>query len=231
MGKRFAASEKSVDQAKLYSVEDGFGVLEGFQAAKFDETVDVAIRLGVDPKKSDQMVRGSVRLPNGLGRKVRVLVFAKGEKAGDGEKAGAEYVGAEEYIAKIEQGWLEFDKVIATPDMMAVVSKVAKILGPRGLMPNPKAGTVTMDVTKAVTEVKAGLVEFRMDKGGVVHAPIGKRSFGQLKLQENYQALMDAVQKAKPATAKGHFIRSITVSATMSPGVHLSVSSEGAKAA
>lgn len=223
MGKRYSNSAKTVDEKKFYSVAEAFTVLGGFQAAKFDETVEVAVRLGVDAKKSDQMVRGSVSLPNGLGKKVRVLVFAKGDKVKEAEAAGAEFVGAEDLIAKIEGGWLDFDKVVATPDLMVMVSKVAKVLGPRGLMPNPKLGTVTPDVTKVIGELKAGKVDFRIDKAGVVHAPIGKRSFGPDKLKENYATLMDAIQRAKPSTSKGQYLRSITVSSTMSPGVHVSV--------
>jgi large subunit ribosomal protein L1 len=189
--------------------------------AKFDETVELAIRLGVDPKHADQMVRGTVVLPHGLGRQKRVLVFAQGEKVHEAEAAGADYVGGEELAKKIEGGWLDFDAVVATQDMMRVVGRLGKILGPRGLMPNPKTGTVTSEVGKAVQEIKAGKVEFRVDKGGVVHAPVGKRSFGREKLVENAKTLMAAVLKARPAAAKGKYVRSVTVCSTMGPGVRV----------
>lgn len=228
MAKRYNNSVKLVDDKKLYSVSEAFTTLNGFQAAKFDETVEISVRLGVDAKKSDQMVRGSVSLPNGLGRKVRILVFAKGDKVKEAEKAGADFVGAEELIQKIEGGWVEFDKVVATPDLMAMVSKVAKVLGPRGLMPNPKLGTVSPDVAKVIGELKAGKVDFRIDKAGIVHAPIGKKSFGPEKLQENYKTVMDAIVRAKPSTSKGIYLRSITLSSTMSPGVHINVSEAAA---
>ena len=189
--------------------------------AKFDEGVDMAIRLGVDPKKPDQMVRGTVVLPNGIGKKVRVLVFAKGQKEKEAQDAGADYVGAEDLVEKIGQGWLDFDKAIATPDMMGIVSKLGKILGPRGLMPNPKVGTVTFDVGKAVKEIKAGKVEFKVEKAGIVHVPVGKASFGFDRLFENVKALLEVILRVKPPTSKGIYLRSITLSSTMGPGVKI----------
>jgi large subunit ribosomal protein L1 len=188
--------------------------------AKFDESVDVAVRLGVDPKHADQIVRGTVSLPNGTGKTVRVLVIAQGEKAKEAEAAGADLVGIE-YLAKIKEGWLDTDVIVATPDVMGQLGPLGKILGPRGLMPNPKAGTVTMDVARAVKELKAGKIEFRVDKSGIIHAPIGKKSFAAPALAENLTAFMDAIVRAKPAAAKGHYIRSVTVSSTMGPGIHL----------
>ena len=196
-------------------------VLLGTPYAKFDEGVDMAIRLGVDPKKPDQMVRGTVVLPNGIGKKVRVLVFAKGPKEKEAQDAGADYVGAEDLVEKIGQGWLDFDKAIATPDMMGTVSKLGKILGPRGLMPNPKVGTVTFDVGKAVKEIKAGKVEFRVEKAGIVHVPVGKASFGFDRLYENVKALLEVILRVKPPTSKGIYLRSITLSSTMGPGVKI----------
>ena len=196
-------------------------VLLGTPYAKFDEGVDMAIRLGVDPKKPDQMVRGTVVLPNGIGKKVRVLVFAKGQKEKEAQDAGADYVGAEDLVEKIGQGWLDFDKAIATPDMMGTVSKLGKILGPRGLMPNPKVGTVTFDVGKAVKEIKAGKVEFRVEKAGIVHVPVGKASFGFDRLYENVKALLEVILRVKPPTSKGIYLRSITLSSTMGPGVKI----------
>lgn len=189
--------------------------------AKFDEGVDLAIRLGVDPKKADQMVRGTVVLPNGIGKKVRVLVFAKGQKEKEAQEAGADHVGAEDMIEKISQGWLDFDKAIATPDMMGTVSKLGKVLGPRGLMPNPKVGTVTFDVSKAVKEIKAGKVEFKVEKAGILHVPVGKVSFGFDRLFENIKALLEVILRIKPPTSKGVYLRSITLSTTMGPGVKI----------
>lgn len=223
MGKRHIDNVKTRDATKRYLPEEAIGVLQACTAPKFDESVDVAVRLGVDPKKSDQGVRGSIALPHGLGKKVRVIVFAKGEKAKEAQAAGADAVGAEDLVEKIEKGWLDFDSAVATPDIMALVSKVAKILGPRGLMPNPKLGTVTMDVAKAVREVKAGKVEFRLDKAGIIHAPIGRRSFEKTQLAENLKTLMEAIVRAKPASAKGQYLRSVTVSTTMGPGIALEV--------
>lgn len=221
MGKRYAQNAKTVEIEKRYPVEEAFRLLAGFANAKFDETVDVAIRLGVDPKQTDQMVRGTTVLPHGLGKQIRVVVFAKGEKVLEAMKAGADLVGGEELIARIQEGWMDFDTAIATPDMMAAVSKVGKILGPRGLMPNPKLGTVTFDIAKAVKETKAGKVEFKIDKTGIIHTPIGKKGFGAEKLRENFLAVFEAVVRAKPASAKGTYVRSVAVSATMSPAVHV----------
>ena len=219
--KRLAAAEKKFDKLKLFSVEDAFARVKEVASAKFDETVDVAIRLGVDPKHADQMVRGAVVLPNGLGKKIRVLVFATGEKEKEAEEAGADYVGGEDLIDKIKDGWLEFDTTIAIPPMMAKVGKIGRILGTRGLMPNPKTGTVTMDITTAVTQAKAGKVQYRVEKSGIIHAPVGKASFDAGKLVENFEALMEAVLKAKPAAAKGHYLKSVTVSPTMGLGVKI----------
>lgn len=223
LGKKYKKSSELVDEQKKYSVEEAFAILDKMDKAKFDETVDVAIRLGVDPKQSDQMVRGATPLPHGLGKAVRVIVFAKGEKDKEAREAGADEVGADDLIAKIQGGWMDFDKAIATPDMMGVVSKIGKILGPRGLMPNPKVGTVTFDIAKAVREAKAGRVEFKIDKAGIVHSPIGKRSFGAAKLRENFMTLFEAIAKAKPSSSKGSYIKSIGLSSTMSPGIRLNV--------
>lgn len=223
-GKRYKMSLEKIEPEKRYSVEEAFNLLDSLAKTKFDETVDVAIMLGIDPKKSDQMVRASISLPHGLGKPVRVLVFAKGEKVKEAEDAGADYVGADDLIEKIQGGWLDFDKTIATPDMMGQVSKLGKVLGPRGLMPNPKLGTVSFDVGKMVREQKAGKVEFKVEKGAIVHAPIGKRSFGPVKLKDNFLTLVGAVQKVKPAAAKGTYIRSISVSSTMSPGIRVDTS-------
>lgn len=222
-GKKYTASVTKVDRDKRYSLEEALSIIEGFEKAKFDEMVDLAIRLGVDPKQTDQQVRGACSLPHGIGKTVRVAVFAKGEKQREATEAGADVVGGDDLAEKIQGGWLEFDAAIATPDMMGVVGKLGKVLGPRGLMPNPKLGTVTFDVTKAVKEVKAGKVEYRTDKAGVVHAPIGKRSFGKEKLMENITALLDVIVKARPASVKGNFIRSMAISSTMSPGIRLDV--------
>lgn len=221
MSKRFTAALKNVDRTKKYTPEDALNMVVQTSTAKFDETIDVAVRLGVDPKQSDQQVRGAVDLPNGLGKVVRVVVFAKGPKEAEAKAAGADFVGSDDLVAKIQGGWMEFDKAIATPDMMATVSKVAKILGPRGLMPNPKVGTVTMNVSAAVAAEKKGKLDFRVDKAGIVHAAIGKKSMGSDKLKENYMALMNALMKAKPATSKGIYLLGITMSSTMGPGVKL----------
>lgn len=222
-GKRYKTSKGKVDSEKKYSLEEAFSILESFEKAKFDEMVDVAIRLGVDPKQSDQMVRSACSLPHGIGKKVRVAVFAKGEKQREATSAGADVVGAEDLGEKIQGGWMEFDTAIATPDMMGVVGKLGKVLGPRGLMPNPKLGTVTFDVEKAVREAKAGKVEFRTEKSGIIHAPIGKRSFGSEKLKENFLSLIETILKMRPATVKGSFVKSIGISATMSPGIRIDV--------
>ena len=221
MGKKFDAAKAKIQEGKVYDVEEGMDLVPGTVCAKFDETVEVSGRLGVDPKHPEQMVRGTVILPHGIGRKVRVLVFAKGEKESEAKAAGADYVGAEDLIDKVSKGWLDFDSVVATPDVMGAVGKLGKILGPRGLMPNPKTGTVTFDVAKAVSELKAGKVEFRVDKAGNIHVPVGKASFGGKKLKENFMALMDAVIKAKPSSSKGTYLRSLFVSTTMGPSIKL----------
>lgn len=220
-GKRFENAVKKVDAQKKYSVDESFKLAVDTAQAKFDETVDVAIRLGVDPKQGDQQVRGAIALPHGLGKAVRVVVFAKGPKEAEAKAAGADYVGADDLVQKINDGWLDFDKAIATPDMMATVSKVAKVLGPRGLMPNPKVGTVTMNVGEAIAAEKKGKLDFRIDKSGIIHAGIGKKSMGSSKLKDNFDALMAAVMKAKPSAAKGVYLKSITVSSTMGPGIKI----------
>lgn len=219
-GKKYKEAVKLVDRAKLYEAEEAIDLALKTSYAKFDETVEVHIRLGVDPRHADQQVRGTVVLPHGTGKSVKVLVFAKGDKAKEAEDAGAEYVGAEELVAKIQnEGWVDYDVCIATPDMMGLVGRLGKILGPKGLMPNPKSGTVTMDVAKAVKDAKAGRVEFRLDKTAIIHCPIGKVSFGKEKLLDNYRTLVDAVIKAKPLAAKGQYVRSVTVTTTMGPGI------------
>jgi len=223
-GKKFRAAAEKVDRNKRYTVEEAFKVLQETvtaRATKFDQTVNVAINLGVDPKHADQMVRGAVVLPNGTGATVRVAVFAKGEKATEAEAAGADVVGGDELAKRIEGGFLDFDTVIATPDMMGVVGRLGKVLGPRGLMPNPKVGTVTMDVVKAIKDSKGGKVEFRAEKAGIVHAKMGKSSFEPAKLQENFNALVDLVMKLKPATAKGVYLQGLAISTTMGPGVKI----------
>lgn len=229
-GKNYRKASARIEP-KVHGLADAIRLATETAYAKFDETVDIAMRLGVDPKHADQMVRGTVVLPHGLGRSARVLVFAQGEKIREAEEAGADHVGGEELAKKIEGGWLDFEAVVATPDMMRVVGRLGKVLGPRGLMPNPKTGTVTADVAKAIQEIKAGKVEFRVDKTGIIHAPFGKRSFGAEKLHENAQALVAAVVKAKPSAAKGKYIKTVTVSTTMGPGVRvdesLLVASEG----
>ncbi len=221
MGKKLEKVEASVDLSKEYLIEEGIALIKEHSFAKFDETVDLSINLGVDPRKSDQMVRGTVVLPFGTGKTVRVLVFAKGEKEKEAREAGADYVGAEDMVEKIQKGWLDFDKTVATPDVMGVVGKLGKILGPRGLMPNPKLGTVTFDIAKAVKEIKAGKVEYKVEKAGIVHVPIGKASFDQTKLMENAMAVLKSVIKAKPSTSKGKYIKRITLSSTMGPGVKI----------
>jgi large subunit ribosomal protein L1 len=217
-GKRFRNAAEKIEK-KPYPLAEAVRLASGAATAKFDETMEIAMRLGVDPKHADQMVRGTVVLPHGIGRQARVLVFATGEKISEAEAAGADFVGGEELAKKIEGGWLDFEAVVASPDMMRVVGRLGKVLGPRGLMPNPKTGTVTADVAKAVQEIKAGKVEFRVDKTGIIHAPFGKRSFGADKLTENLEALVAAVLRAKPAAAKGKFVRTMTISSTMGPGV------------
>ena len=219
-GKKYIASAELIEAAKLYDPSDAMKLVCETSKAKFDETIEVHVRLGVDSRHADQQVRGAVVLPNGTGKKVRTLVFARGEKAKAAEEAGADYVGAEDYVEKItKENWFEFDVVIATPDMMGVIGRLGKILGPKGLMPNPKAGTVSMDAAKAVLEAKAGKIEYRLDKTNIIHCPIGKASFGTEKLTENFETLLGAIIKAKPAAAKGQYIKSCTVASTMGPGI------------
>ena len=221
-GKIYKGAVASYDKYNLYEVAEAFEVLYGLPKAKFDETVEVHIKLGVDSRHADQQVRGAIVLPNGTGKTKKVLVFAKGDKAKEAEEAGADYVGADELAKKIQtESWFDFDVVVATPDMMGVVGRLGKLLGPKGLMPNPKSGTVTMNVAQALSEIKAGKVEYRLDKTNIIHTPIGKVSFGPEKLKENFDALLEAVIKAKPAAAKGQYLRSVTISATMSPGVKI----------
>ncbi len=220
LSKRLVATRKLVERDRRYPLAEAIRLVTEFSPAKFDETVEIAVRLGVDPRQADQNVRGTVVLPHGTGKSIRVAVFAKGEKEREAKEAGADFVGGEELVKKIsEEGWLDFDKAIATPDMMGLVGRIGKILGPRGLMPNPKVGTVTFEVANAVRELKAGKVEYRVEKAGIVHVPIGKRSFGAERLIENAAALLASLIKAKPAAAKGNYLVSIAVSATMSPGV------------
>lgn len=218
-GKKYQDALKQIDANKVYTAEEAVELAKKIDFAKFDATVEVAFRLGVDPKKADQQIRGAVVLPNGTGKTQRVLVFAKGEKAKEAEAAGADYVGESEFVEKINQGWFEFDVIVATPDMMGEVGKLGSVLGPKGLMPNPKTGTVTMDVTKAVNEIKAGKVEYRVDKAGNVHAAIGKVSFDAAKLVENFRTVNDVLQKAKPAAAKGTYVKNLSVTTTFGPGI------------
>lgn len=221
-GKRYVESAKLVDRTNLYDVEEAVGIIKKTANAKFDETIEAHIRLGVDGRHADQQVRGAVVLPNGTGKKVRVLVFAKGDKVAEAQEAGAEYAGGQEYVDKIQkEGWLDFDKVVATPDMMGFVGRLGRILGPKGLMPNPKAGTVTMDVAKAVNDLKAGKVEYRLDKANIIHVTIGKASFTEQQLADNFQTLMAAIIKARPAAAKGQYLRSVTITSTMGPSVKI----------
>ena len=218
-GKKYIESSKLIDKSKQYDAAEAMDLVCQTAKAKFDETIELHVRLGVDPRHADQQVRGVVVLPNGTGKSVKVLVLAKGPQADAAVAAGADYVGGEELIPKIEGGWVDYDVVVTTPDMMRFVGKLGRVLGPKGLMPNPKSGTVTMDVAKAINEIKAGKVEYRVDKSAIIHCPIGKKSFGQEKLVENYTTLMDAIIKAKPAAAKGQYVKSISLSSTMGPGV------------
>ncbi len=228
LGKKQVESLKLIDRTKLYDADEALDLVCKTAKAKFDETVEVHVRLGVDSRHADQQVRGAVVLPNGTGKTVRTLVFAKGDKAKAAEEAGADYVGAEDYVAKIQQeNWFDFDIIIATPDMMGVIGRLGKILGPKGLMPNPKAGTVTMDVARAVKEAKAGKIEYRLDKTNIIHCPIGKASFGPAKLEENFNTLLGAIIKAKPSAAKGQYIKSCVVATTMGPGIKVNTSKLG----
>ncbi len=223
-GKKYLESAKAIESGKLYETDEAIALVLDSAKAKFDETVELHVRLGVDPKQADQQVRGVLVLPNGTGKNVRVLVLAKGEKADLAKDAGADFVGAEDMIQKIQtENWFDYDVIITTPDMMGLVGRIGKLLGPKGLMPNPKSGTVTMDVVKAIKDSKAGKVEYRLDKTGIIHCPIGKKSFGRDKLKENYEALIEAIIKAKPAAAKGQYIKSAVLASTMGPGVKLNV--------
>ena len=221
-GKRYVESAKLVDPSKAYDSKEAFDIIEKMPKAKFDETVELHVRLGVDSKHADQQVRGTVVLPHGTGKSLRVLVFAKGDKAKEAEEAGADFVGAEELVPKIEkENWFDYDVIVATPDMMGVIGRLGKVLGPKGLMPNPKSGTVTMDVKKAISEIKSGKVEYRLDKTNIIHLGIGKVSFGAEKLDENYKAIIEAIIKAKPAAAKGQYIKSVAVATTMGPSLYI----------
>ncbi len=223
-GKKYQEAAKLVDRAVMYDAAEAISLVKKTATAKFDETVEVHIRTGCDGRHAEQQIRGAVVLPNGTGKTVRVLVFAKGVKVNEAEAAGADHVGGEELIPRIQnEGWLDFDVVVATPDMMGVVGRLGKVLGPKGLMPNPKAGTVTMDVAKAISDIKAGKIEYRLDKANIIHVPVGKTSFEEEKLQENFNALMDAIVKAKPSALKGQYLRSITLATTMGPGVKVNV--------
>lgn len=223
-GKKYVEAAKKVDRTVQYDTADAISLVKSNATAKFDETIEVHIRTGCDGRHAEQQIRGAVVLPNGTGKTVKVLVFAKGDKVNEAEAAGADYVGGDELIPKIQnEGWLDFDVVVATPDMMGVVGRLGKVLGPKGLMPNPKAGTVTMDVTKAINDIKAGKIEYRLDKSNIVHVPVGKASFTEEKLLENFNALMDAITKAKPSALKGQYLKSITLASTMGPGVKVSV--------
>lgn len=231
MGKKIEAAKSKIDKTVNYDLDKAIDLVKETSFAGFDETLELAVNLGVDPKKSDQMVRGAVILPHGTGRDVKVLVFAKGEKEKEASEAGADYVGAEDLVEKIQKGWLDFDKAVATPDMMGVVGKLGKILGPRGMMPNPKLGTVTFDVARAVKEIKAGKVEFKVEKGGIIHMPVGKLSFDKEKLSENVKSAIDTIIKVKPSVAKGKYIGRVSLSSTMGPGVRVDISTITKKAA
>jgi large subunit ribosomal protein L1 len=227
MGKKIKSIKEKIDTDKQYLLEEAIKLVKESSYPKFDETVDLAVNLGVDPRKSDQMVRGTVVLPHGIGKKVRVLVFAKGEKEKEAQDAGADYIGAEDLVEKITKGWLDFDKSVATPDVMGLVGKLGKILGPRGLMPNPKLGTVTFDIARTVKEIKAGKVEYKAEKAGIVHVPIGKVSFDADKLFENAKTIINSIIKAKPATSKGKYLKKLSISSTMGPGIAVDIASLG----
>ena len=223
-GKKYVEAAKAIDRATLYDTDEAVALVKKVAVAKFDETIEAHIRTGCDGRHADQQIRGAVVLPHGTGKVTRILVFAKGAKADEAQAAGADFVGAEELIPKIQnEGWLDFDVVVATPDMMGVVGRLGRVLGPKGLMPNPKAGTVTMDVTKAIKEIKAGKIEYRLDKTNIIHVPVGKASFTEEQLADNFQTLMDAINKAKPSTVKGAYLKSVTLTSTMGPGVKLNV--------
>ncbi|PLX96569.1 MAG: 50S ribosomal protein L1 [Desulfuromonas sp.] len=222
-GKNIKKAKEQVDRTQLYGLDEALELIKKSSFAKFDETVDISVRLGVDPRKADQMVRGAVVLPNGLGKNVRVLVFAKGDKAQEAEAAGADFVGAEDLAEKIQGGWFDFDTAIASPDMMGVVGRIGRLLGPRGLMPNPKVGTVTLDIDRAVKESKSGKIEYRVEKAGIIHAPVGKVSFDVEKLRENILALVDVLIKAKPSTSKGTYLKKISLSSTMGAGINIDI--------
>lgn len=230
-GKSYRASLAKIDRSQRYVLEDGLRLLKETARAKFNETVEMAVRLGVDPRQADQNVRGTVSLPHGMGKAVRVLAFAKGEKEKEAQEAGADFVGNDDLIKKISEGWFDFDKTVATPDMMATVGRIGKILGPRGLMPNPKTGTVTVDIGKAVKEIKAGKLEFRVDKAGIVHVPVGRASFNPEQLIDNAKAVLMSILRAKPASAKGNYVRGVTISTTMGPGIKIDLSQVRAMAA
>jgi len=230
-GKSYKAALAKVERDNRYPLEDSVRLVKETARAKFDETVELAVRLGVDPRQADQNVRGTVNLPHGMGKTVRVLAFAKGEKEKEAQEAGADYIGTDELIKKITEGWFDFDKAVATPDMMGAVGRIGKLLGPRGLMPNPKTGTVTQDIGKAIKEIKAGKLEFRVDKAGIVHVPVGKASFGAEQLLDNAKAVLVSILRAKPASAKGNYIRGVTISTTMGPGIKLDLSQVRAMAA
>lgn len=220
-GKKYTDSAKLLEKGKLYDLTEAVELVKQTAKAKFDETIELSVRLGVDPRHADQQVRGAVVLPHGTGKKVRVLVFCKADKEADAKAAGADFIGGEDLIAKIQEGWLDFDVAVATPDMMGLVGRVARILGPRGLMPNPKSGTVTPDVTKAINDIKAGKIEYRVDRSSIINVPVGKASFEANQLDENISTLMDAIVKAKPASAKGTYLKSVAISSTMGPGIRL----------
>jgi large subunit ribosomal protein L1 len=230
-GKSYRAALAKLDRTQRYLLEDSLRLVKETARAKFDETVEMAVRLGVDPRQADQNVRGTVTLPHGMGKAVRVLAFAKGEKEKEAQEAGADFVGSDELIKKISEGWFDFDKTVATPDMMGAVGRIGKLLGPRGLMPNPKTGTVTMDIGKAVKEIKAGKLEFRVDKAGIVHVPVGKASFGAEQLIDNTKAVLLSILRAKPPSAKGNYVRGVTISTTMGPGIKVDLSQIRAMAA
>jgi large subunit ribosomal protein L1 len=230
-GKKYLDALTKVDRNQRYLLEDSLRLAKETARAKFDETVEMSIRLGVDPRQADQNIRGTVTLPHGMGKAVRVLAFAKGEKEKEAQEAGADFVGSDDLVKKITEGWLDFDKAVATPDMMAAVGRIGKILGPRGLMPNPKTGTVTMDIGKAVKEIKAGKLEYRVDKAGIVHVPVGKASFGSEQLIDNAKAVLGSILRAKPASAKGNYIKGVTVTTTMGPGIKIDLAQIRAMAA